>query len=361
MRGTGFAPGESVIARNVNRLIRLVLVLALAGGLCAVPAAARATVYGAEVDGDFFQYRWGFWTTSQLQSSLTDLRATGATVGRSGADWAQTEPHAPVHGQHHYDWTYDDTVAGALATAHLRWQPMLDFTPRWARQHIKPIVSKTGVVSPIPPRNNQIYGAYVAAFARRYGPGGTFWSSHPALPKEPVTMFEIWNEPDDKWTWGPDVNLKDYSKMYAVARRAIKRADPRAIVMTGGLAFTPSSLPRLLRAVEGLKVDAFAIHPYARNAAGSIKQVRWAQAQLKAYGRGSTPIIINEYGWNRFPGSWQGVKARTLKSNVINAIRGLSQIPHVKAVIPFEWSNPNWGLHGGALATGISRARQARR
>lgn len=339
--------------------IRLLL-LALAIAICALPATARATVYGAEVGGDFYEYLSGNWSWTQVQASLASLRAAGASIGRSGSDWAKTEPRAPVHGHHRYNWAYDDMVVGALASAHLRWEPMLDYTPKWARQHIKPIVSKAGVVSPIPPRNNQMYGAYVAAFARRYGVGGTFWSTHPGLPKEPVTMFEIWNEPDCKWTWGPDVNLKDYAKLYAVARAAIKRVDRHATVMTGGLAFTPSSLPRLLKALKGMKVDAMALHPYAPSAASTISQVRSSQAQLKAYGRGSMPLIINEYGWNKYPRTWQGVPKRALDGDVIRAVVGLSRVKHVKAIIPFDWSNPNWGLSGGALARAITQARHGK-
>lgn len=336
------------------RLIRLSLALVLV--VCAWPAAARAVVYGAEVDGDFDNYLGGQWSQTQLQASLGRLRASGATVARSGARWASVEPRRPVHGRYRYDWGYDDMVVTALATAHLRWEPMLDYTPKWAQQHIKPIVSKAGVVSPLPPANDRVYAAYVAAFARRYGVGGSFWSRHPDLPAEPVTMFEIWNEPDCRWTWGPDVDLQHYAHLYTVARRAIRRVDRHSTVLTGGLAFTASSLPRLIKALKRQPVDAIAIHPYGADAASTISQVRSAQAQTNAYGRRSTPLIVNEYGWNSVPNSWQSVPKGALDRDVIRSVIGLSKIKHVAAIIPFEWADPDWGLTGGALATAISQA-----
>lgn len=335
-----------------RRLCLLFLIVSLA--CCGWPALAHAhaVVFGASVDGDFNYYERGQWSWSQVQDSLRSLRATGATVARTGSEWAQTEPRAPRPGRPRYDWSHDNSIVRGLASAHLRWQPSLDYTPRWAQQPIQ-AARHGGLVSALPPADNRVYGAYVAAFARRYGVGGSFWRSHPDLPAEPVTTFEIWNEPDCRWTWGPDVNLEDYARLYAVAYRAIKRVDRRAAVITGGLAFTRSSLPRLLHALRGVPVDGLAVHPYGANAQATIAVARWTERQMAAAGRGRTPLIVNEYGWNSVPQSWQSISKRALPVNVRRSIVGLARVPHVSAIIPFEWSDDSWGLNDGGLLSGI--------
>jgi hypothetical protein len=291
--------------------------------------------------------------------------AAGGSVARADVDWARTEPKGPVGGHYRYDWRYDDTVVAALAAAHLRWDPTLEFTPKWAQQHIKSIVyhpkgkgkgKGKSFVAPLPPANNAVYAAFAGAFARRYGVGGTFWRTHRSLPQEPVTTFEIWNEPDDRWTWGPNVNLQDYALLYTAAYRAIKRVDRHSMVITGGLAFNRTSLPRLLKAFRGLPIDGLGVHPYAANAAATIAIVQWTEAQMVAFGRSRTPLIVDEYGWNSAAGAWQSVSKRAVTRNVQSSVVGLSKIKHVSAVIPFQWSDPVWGLSGGALASGIKRA-----
>jgi hypothetical protein len=347
---------------DVFRLRRVLLFgLLLAGG--AWPAAAHAVVYGAVVGGDFAYLTRGTWSLDQVHVSLQNLHAAGASVARADVDWARTEPKGPVGGHYRYDWRYDDTVVGALAAAHLRWDPTLEFTPKWAQQHIKPIVyhpkgkSKgKSFVAPLPPANNTVYAAFAGAFARRYGVGGTFWRTHRSLPQEPVQTFEIWNEPDDRWTWGPNVNLQDYARLYTAAYRAIKRVDRHSMVITGGLAFNRTSLPRLLKAFTGLPIDGLGVHPYAANASATIAIVRWTEAQMVAFGRSRTPLIVDEYGWNSAAGAWQSVPKPAVARNVQRSVIGLSKIKHVSAVIPFQWSDPIWGLSGGALASGIKRA-----
>lgn len=284
----------------------------------------------------------------------------GATVGRAGADWAATEPNRPVGGRARFDWTYDDMIATAMAQARLRWDPMLDYTPAWAQQHIRPAVSVTGLVSELPPADDRVYAAYAAAFAARYGAGGSFWRGHPGLPAEPVRTFEIWNEPDCRWTWGPDVDLRDYARLYATAYRAIKRVDPRSTVITGGLAFTRSSLPRLLRAFRGVPIDGLGVHPYGPTAEATIAVVRFTERLMTAYGRSATPLFVNEYGWNSVSGSWQAVPRDALHGDIVRSVVGLAAIEQVREVIPFEWADASWGLSDGALAGAISQAQQRR-
>jgi hypothetical protein len=339
----------------VSRLHQLLLI-ALLTAVFGWPAAARATGFGASVDGDFNYYLLGSWSWSQLQQSLHNLRATGATLARTGSDWAGTQPRRPRRGRRRYDWKHDDVIVRGLAQAHLRWEPSLDYTPQWAQQHIRPARSGS-LSSPLPPARFSVYGAYVAAFAHRYGAVGTFWRQHPHLPRLPVTTFEIWNEPDCKWTWGPGVDLEEYARLYTVARQAIKRVDRHSVVLTGGLAFTRSSLPRLLHAFQGMPLDALAVHPYGVNARATVAVARWAEHEMIVYGRGRVPLVVNEYGWNSVPKSWQAIPERILASNIRQAIVGLSRVPRVQQIIPFEWSDATWGLSGGALAAGIARAR----
>jgi Cellulase (glycosyl hydrolase family 5) len=336
------------------------LLFALVFAALASPVPARAVVYGAAVGGDFAYLARGTWTEDQVRSSLEKLHAAGGSVARADADWAASEPKGPVDSHYRYDWRHDDIVIGALAAAHLRWDPTMEYTPRWAQQHVRPLVyhgkGKHTFRSPLPPANNAVYAAFVGAFARRYGVGGSFWRTHRSLPREPVTTFEIWNEPDDRWTWGPNVNLQDYARLYRAAYQAIKRVDPHSIVITGGLAFTQTSLPRLLKALAGLPIDGLAVHPYGSDANATIAIVRWTQTQMAADGRGHTPLIVNEYGWHSGTGTTQRLPGRALVRNVQSSIVGLSKIKQVSAVIPFEWSDPIWGLSGGAFASGIRHA-----
>jgi hypothetical protein len=358
---TDLATLASAIEIGSSRLRRLLLfVLLLAGG--AWPAAAHAVVYGAAVGGDFAYFARGTWTADQVHASLQNLHAAGASVARADADWARTEPQGPVDGHYRYDWRYGDMVVGDLAAAHLHWDPTLEFTPKWAQQHIKPLVfhdKAGGFVAPLPPANNAVYAAFAGAFAHRYGVDGTFWRTHRSLPLEPVMTFEIWNEPDDRWTWGPDVNLQNYARLYIAAYRAIKRVDRRSMVITGGLAFTRTSLPRLLKALTGLPVDGVGVHPYGQNASATVATVRWTEAQMVAVGRSRTPLVVNEYGWHSGVGGMQSVPKRALVSDVENSIVGLSKIKQVSAVIPFQWSDAIWGLNGGAFADGIRQAQRS--
>lgn len=339
-----------------SRRLLLVVVTAV---VCAWPAAAHAVVFGASVDGNFNNYTRGVWSWNLVQSSLQRLHAAGATVAQTGSQWAATEPGPPLHGQYRYDWDRSDTIVRGLAEAHLRWVPTLDYTPKWEQQHIKPAKDKW-TTSPLPPRNNAVFGAYAAALARRYGPGGSFWAANPSLPRLPVTSFEIWNEPDCKWTWGPDVNLQDYARLYMSAYRAIKSVNRHAQVITGGLAFNQTSLPRLLKAFKGLPIDALGVHPYGSNAAATVAVVRWTTQETGALGRGRTPLIVDEYGWNSSRLTWQHVPRKNLRSDVRQSIIGLTRISRVQAVIPFEWTDADWGLSGGAMADGIKQALHRR-
>ena len=334
----------------------LLLVLALAA-----PPCANATTYGAQVAGDFVNQVRGWWSSGQVLSSLDALYAAGGRVGRADSDWANAEPNAPVDGHHAYNWAYDDMIVGEMAQARLRWEPTLEATPKWAEVHRRDVLYlKSGrFITPLPPANNKNFAAYATAFMRRYGARGSFWAAHPTLPYVPVNTVEVWNEPDNNHNWGPHVDLQEYAKMYEVVRSAVRRVNRGTRVVSGGLAWTRSSLPRLLKAFKGKRLDAVAVHPYAATPRRTVSLVRYALAQLRKYKRRSTPLVVNEYGWTSTADTWGSTNPRSVTRYVYEALVGLSKL-RIAQILPFEWTNPSWGLSDGSFALAIARVTHDR-
>ncbi|MFL5862618.1 MAG: hypothetical protein ACJ780_17890 [Solirubrobacteraceae bacterium] len=335
-------------------MTRFVSLLLAFLSLTALPAVAHATTFGAEVAGDFTNQARGLWTADQTLASLTKLYVAGGRVGRADSDWAGAEPHAPVRGVHTYNWAYDDMIAAEMAEAHLRWQPDLQYAPRWAEQHKSNVIHlPTGrFVVPLPPAKNATFATYATAFERRYGPRGSFWKANPRLPYLPVSTLEVWNEPDNKHNWGPDISLQDYARMYEAVRAAIHRVDRHAEVVTGGLAWTTSSLPRLLKAFKGKPIDAVAFHPYAATPTASINLARFTTAQMRQYGRARTPLLANEFGWTSTRGTWGSTKRANVSRYGYQTLIGLARL-RVAYVLPFGWTDPTWGLADGTYARAL--------
>ena len=160
------------------------------------------------------------YTPAEIDAQLAALAATGATIARSDAFWEYGEPAAPVDGVHRYDWAFDDQIAGSLAAHDLAWLPIIDYSALWDESIPGQDHS--------PPRSDGDYAAYAQAFAARYGAGGSFWREHPDLPDDPVTVIEIWNEPDNGEFWDPSPAPAAYADLYLAARAAIDAADPSA-------------------------------------------------------------------------------------------------------------------------------------
>lgn len=323
----------------------------------AVPATAGAVTLGAEVGPEFTNQINGVWSQAKVMSSLTALYKAGGRVGRADSDWAAIEPKAPVHGHHTYIWSFNDLMMSEMASAHLKWEPTLAFAPRWAEGHHSNVIhQKSGRrgIAYLPPQSNATFTAYATAFMRRYGPHGAFWKANPSLPYEPVTTVEVWNEPDNLFDWGQKINLSNYVRMYEAVRTAVHRVDRSARVETGGLAFTETSLPRLLRALRGKPVDAIAIHPYGKTPAQSVKVVKDALAMLRKAGRGRVPVSANEYGWTSRQHTWGSTNPKNVKTYAYTTLVDLSKL-RVFEIEPYVWGFPSWGLTGGSFAKAVAK------
>jgi polysaccharide biosynthesis protein PslG len=290
------------------------------------------------------------YTQQQIDAQLQALRGTGATIARSDALWEVTEVQPPIGGVHRYDWAFDDTVAGSLAAHDIRWLPIIDYSAPWARSTPGKLHS--------PPRSASDYGAYAAAFAARYGLGGSFWSARPDLAAEPVDTYEIWNEPDNPGFWSPTPRPTAYADLYLSARDAIDGVDPAARVIVGGLTHPQCFLPEMVRVRPELRgeIDGVAIHPYGPSPAGVLRNIRIARLALRSIGMGATPLYLTEFGWTAHPsGAPSAVRESPRPGYIFRSLAALGHLDcGVAAVVLYTWvtpeSNPahredSYGIH----------------
>jgi hypothetical protein len=277
----------------------------------------------------------GTFSAEQIDAQLRALQRTGAGVARSDAIWGSSEPAAPADGVHHYDWSFDDSIAGALAAHDLLWLPIIDYSAPWDESIPGQDHS--------PPASVGDYAQFAGAFAARYGPGGSFWSEHPNLTARPVTTYEIWNEPDGPGFWLPAPDPGRYSDLYLTARAAITAVQPGARVIVGGLTHPAGFLPEMLAARPQLAghIDGVAIHPYG-NPLTVLAKVRDARRTLVSLGLGSVPLYVTEFGWTTEPvGALDYAPADVRPGYVRSSMTALGHLDcGLAAAILYTWVTP---------------------
>ncbi len=335
------------------------------------PPAPTSPVLGISVNRLF---NGNTFSAAQISAALQALAATGATDARSDSLWEASEPSPPAHARHHYDWTFDDRIALALAQHGLRWLPIIDYTVWWAESIPGQDHS--------PPKYPLDYAAYAAAFAGRYGSGGTFWRLHPRLSPRPVQTLEIWNEPDGGIFWLPGPNPPAYANLYADTRQAVKALDPAMRVIIGGLGHPVAFLPAVLRARPDMRghIDGVGVHPYASNPMTMLVRLQTDRRLLERLGLARVPLYATEFGWTSHPRGALNYLPEALRPGYISAT--MSAFAHTNCVVAgiflYTWVTPernrgvsdDWfGIHppgGGSTASqraftdGIAAARHAR-
>ncbi len=195
---------------------------------------------------------------------------------------------------------------------------MLLTTPGWARD-----AACAGNYW-CPPANVNDYAEWAGWMVERYDGDG----NADALGSPRIAAWEIWNEPNDTVLW-PDVpgsRQKRYGDMLVASYRAIKAADPTALVLIGGMYIYDGSCTggvcdglNFLNAAGGVfqqvpaarnAYDVFAIHPYIPTdrpdapqippvitVEGRIRQTRNWLNDPRSGNRPDAPIWITEMGW----------------------------------------------------------------
>ena len=191
--------------------------------------------------------------------------AAGANAVRFPLDWRLVEPvrdEWKATGWEYYGTAYDAALAAGLT-------PVITIgsAPAWARE-------------PGPPQTCADF------FACRYPPARAMdgeWSefAREAAHRFPQAIFEIWNEPNLAVFWRPQPDPERFARLQALAFEAIKKVQPDATVLSGGLSAIqpagdtaagagPADVPlrefldRAYKARPGLAahMDAISFHPY---------------------------------------------------------------------------------------------------
>jgi hypothetical protein len=278
---------------RATRTAPLALSIALLALALLAPAAAQALPRG------FF----GIVPQTHVgKADTARMRSGGLETIRTAVGWSGIES-SPRGG---YNWAGLDELVGTAARGRLEVLPFLYSTPHWVSGDWRRLPVDGG-------RARRAWSAFVSAAVERYGRGGEFWSEHgpgsdDPLPYLPIRAWQIWNEENFFYFANP-ASPQRYARLLALSRRAVKRADPRADVVIGGLFGDPAAGPpraldaddfldRLYR-VRGVKAnfDAVALHPYAANTADLRRLVEGVRTTMVRHGDRRSGLYLTELGW----------------------------------------------------------------
>ena len=297
-----------------HRLFGVVLVaalLAMAAGLPAAGAtgasrsAARvsrlpAGFVGIVVDEPVWPDPW-----IDLNGQMDKMAASGLESVRVVFDWSHAQPYrhwkdVPKDQHSNFvnvggvptNFSSMDQIVTAASQHGLRVLPVVLNAPAWDGEHNQHAVVDI-------PKASGPYAAFVKALVRRYGPNGTLWQFLGNRPHVPVTMWQIWNEPNILAFWPDQPFQTRYVGLLRAASKAIKSADPSArIVLAGMPNYSWLALGRVYK-VAGARAlfDVVAVHPYTKDPQGVLTILGYVRRVMDQNGDQRKPIIADEISW----------------------------------------------------------------
>lgn len=271
-------------------------------------AAAPPATGSADIPRDF----WGVVPISDLSSAEIEQMGAG-NVGslRQLTLWPEIEP-VP----NEFDWTYTDFLVANAAHQAIEILPFLYGTPSWVKG-----IDCHGLnaelcqrVPPLAPKAQAAWADFLRTIAARYGTQGSFWSDTSDAydpPYQPITEWQIWNEPSSQTYYRPRPNARGYAKLVKISHDAITEVDPEAEIVLAGVYPAPEGGPRYrikpymsdffrVRGI-GKHFDSAAVHPYARTVKSLGKQIKNVRGAMRRGGAAKKPLWISEIGWGSAP------------------------------------------------------------
>ncbi len=212
----------------------------------------------------------GHYGGGKALRAVQKMKEAGIDWIRIDILWSDVEP---VQGR--WDFTKYDRLVDLLHGNGIRVLAMLHYNAAWAGEWNTP---------PDP----EAFTRYAATVVNRY--------------RGRIRHWEIWNEPNMDIYWKPQDGMRGYAALMQKVYPAIKREDPRARVLIGGLTMVPEkSLEDFYRNGGAGTFDIANLHPFVdpldRNAIQVLKgKVDRFRAVLDKHGDGAKPIWITEIG-----------------------------------------------------------------
>lgn len=295
------------MSRRIRQALTVGAALALVTAGCGSPGAHRRAPTGPRPAGPVVGVTFNgpaLGPQVNVDRQLDLAVASGVESLRVEVDWAAMQPYrspseVPPADRSKFqsvdgiptNFSDLDRIVGSAAKRGLTVLPVVQTTPIW--DALQPGTSGS------PPRALAPFAHFLTALVDRFGPRGTFWSGHSGLPRVPIRMWQIWNEPHLVKYWSEQPFAPSYVKLLAVAQGALKSADSGAQVVLAGLAdYSWRYLAEIYR-VPGAKgvFDIAAIHPYTAQPRGVITILQRARAVMRRFGDGQKPILATEITW----------------------------------------------------------------
>ncbi len=250
------------------------------------PAATPFGFVGMNVDGPLLD------AGVNLVPTFTRMEASGVETVRTTFNWAAAQPYrdSPI------DFGQTDALVGDAAARGMTVLPVIIYTPSWDAAPHDPGTLAT-------PVDDAPYAAYAAALVHRYGPHGSYWSSHPGTRRQPIRRWQIWNEPNFNYYWRPPF-AETYVRLLAAAHAAIHAADPGAQVVLAGFPNLAWKDLDTIYSVHGAAHDfeIVAVHPYTEQPANVVRFLQYVRNSMRRHGDVRKPLLVTETGWNSSDG-----------------------------------------------------------
>jgi arabinogalactan endo-1,4-beta-galactosidase len=214
--------------------------------------------------------------------------AAGVQSVRVVFNWAAAQPTngGPV------DFTVTDQAVELAASHGLTVLPVVLYTPEW---DAAPHPSGSTAI----PSDDGPYADYVKALVLRYGPGGSYWLSHPSVRRLPIRMWQIWNEPNFTFFWPKRPFAPSYVALVRAAHQAVKSVDPGGKVVLAGMPNLAWQYLTEIYEVPGARsaFEVASVNPYTVQPKNVVVFLQKVRAVMNRFGDSMKPMLASETGW----------------------------------------------------------------